>query len=424
MWKKFEERLIKWAGLLQQNLVLNVISQSFMMIFPFMMIGSIFSLIAGLPFEAWTNMLAETGLDKVLTLPVQYTTEFISIYVSFAMAYNYCIKKGNRKQAISAGLISIFAFMCLIPYSTIGEGFASEVSIPFYWIGSRGMFVAIFVAFFVGWFVCLAQRKKWTIKLPDSVPPFVVNSFSALIPAFAIAFIFVILHFIFSKTTWGGVVPAFYELLKVPMGVVTKGPWGVVVIETVSMTLWWLGIHGGAVTYSTKNILFTENRLANLAAYSAGQPLPNINTGLFLTMGVMPLIFCVMVFSKSKRVKGVGAVALVPAVFGISEPINFGLPTVLNPIMAIPSIIIYPLCVLATYVLNLTGLLPYCNGVQIRNCPYFILSFVQFGGFKGLFWWIVLFVISVMIYLPFVRILDKKYWEEEVAEEGKAVKTN
>lgn len=419
MWNKFEERLIKWAGALQQNLVLNVISQSFMMIFPFMMIGSIFSLIAGLPFEGWTNALAQSGLDKILTIPVQYTTEFISIYVSFAMAYNYCIKKGNRKQAISAGLISIFAFMCLIPYSTVGEGFAAEVAVSFYWIGARGMFVAILVAFTVGWFVCLAQRKKWTIKLPDSVPPFVVNSFSALIPTFLIAFIFIAINFVFSKTPWGGVVPAFYELLKVPMGVVTSGPWGVVIIETVSMTLWWLGIHGGAVTYSTKNMLFTENRLANLAAYSAGQALPNINTGLFLTMGVMPLVFCVLVFCKSKRAKSVGKVALVPAIFGISEPINFGLPTVLNPIMAIPSIIIYPMCVLATYLLNLSGLLQYCNGVQIRNCPYFILSFIQFGGLGGLVWWIVLFALSVLIYLPFVKIMDRKYVEEEMGEEAK-----
>lgn len=417
MGKKFQDRLIVWAGKLSQNTVLTVISRSFMMIFPFMMIGSIFSLITGVQISAWQSFLTNSGLMPVLSIPVQYTTEFISIYLAYAIAYNYCVKKGNKKQAVTTGLISIFAFLCLIPYQIAGEDWEAVTVIPFTYLGSKGMFVAIIAAFTVAIVVTTAVKHKWTIKMPESVPPFVTNAFSSLIPAFAVTIVFLIIRFIFSYTPWGDAVNALYTLLQKPMNVVTTGPWGVAIIETISMTLWWLGIHGGSVTYSTKNILFADARLGNLAAYSAGQPLTNIVTGLFLTPGVLPLIAIILVFCKSKRARSVAKIAAIPAVFGISEPINFGLPTVMNPLLAIPSIVIYPISVFFTYLLNLSGLLAYCNGVQIRNCPYFILAFIQFGGLVGLIWWIVLFIVSCLIYYPFVKAMDKRYIMDEQGEE-------
>lgn len=426
VWKKFEDSLINWAGKISRNIVLNVIQHSFMLIFPFMMIGSIFALITGFPNEAWTTMLASTGLDTILNIPVQYTTEFISVYLVFAVAYFFCVEKGNKKNAIVTGLIALFAFMLLVPYSTTGEGWEAVTAIPFTYTGARGMFVALFVGFGVGALCTHAYKKKWTIRMPESVPPFVTSSFASLIPAFLTAFIFIALRYIFTFTPWGDVFTAFYTLLKKPLNAVTSGPMGVVIIETISMTLWWLGIHGGAVTFQIKNILFAEQRLGNLAAYAAGQPLQHIVTGVFLNPGVLPLIFTCFLVGRSKRMKGVTKIAVVPAIFGISEPINFGLPTVLNPLMAIPTIIAYPIAVLYTYFLNLTGLLPYCNGTQIRNCPYFILSFIQFGGFRGLFWWVVLFGIISLIYLPFVKALDRQYvmdegGADEAAEEGRMV---
>ncbi|MBQ7993077.1 MAG: PTS sugar transporter subunit IIC [Solobacterium sp.] len=418
MWQKFEDKLISWAGIVSRNTVLNVIQHSFMLIFPFMMIGSIFTLIVGFPNETWTALLASAGLDTILQIPVQYTTEFISIYLVYAVAYYFTIEKGNKENSIVTGLISIFAFVILIPYITTGEGWAAVTSIPFTYTGARGMFLALFVGFAVGGFCAYANKKNWTIKMPDSVPPFVSKSFASLIPAVVITLAALAIRYAFGFTSYGSVFAWFYTLLQKPLSAVTSGPWGVAIIETISMLLWWLGIHGGAVTYQIKNLLFAENRLANVAAYAAGQPLPNAVTGLFLTVGVMPLILVCWLVGKSQRTKAVTKVAAVPAIFGISEPVNFGLPTVLNPVMLIPSIIIYPISVFFTYFLNIAGLLPFCNGTQIRNCPYFILAFLQFGGIKGLFWWIVLFIISCLIYLPFVKALDKKYVQEEAEAEA------
>ena len=43
---------------------------------------------------------------------------------------------------------------------------------------------------------------------------------------------------------------------------------------------------------------------------------------------------------KSQRIKKLSKLALVPGIFGINEPIVFGLPLVLNPAMLIPFMLV------------------------------------------------------------------------------------
>ena len=79
----------------------------------------------------------------------------------------------------------------------------------------------------------------------------------------------------------------------------------------------------------------------NLAAFQAGQALPNIISqqfqDLFATFGgcgsTLSLLIAMLLFCHSKRIKELGKLAFIPGVFGINEPIVFGLPIVLNPMI-------------------------------------------------------------------------------------------
>lgn len=61
---------------------------------------------------------------------------------------------------------------------------------------------------------------------------------------------------------------------------------------------------------------------------------------LFATFGgcgsTLSLIIAMFMVCKSQRIKKLSKLALVPGIFGINEPIVFGLPLVLNPAMLIP----------------------------------------------------------------------------------------
>ena len=73
--------------------------------------------------------------------------------------------------------------------------------------------------------------------------------------------------------------------------------------------------------------------------------------------------------SKSKLLKVVGKVGIIPAFFGISEPITFGLPIMLNPIFFITcSLVSVVNAVIAFLCLN-TGLIgkTYDNQNSYKN---------------------------------------------------------
>jgi PTS system lactose-specific IIC component len=62
-----------------------------------------------------------------------------------------------------------------------------------------------------------------------------------------------------------------------------------------------------------------------MGAYSMGE------TGAQIAIPVIILLLC-----KSKQLKSIAMVAFIPIMFQVNEPILFGLPSILNPLMMVP----------------------------------------------------------------------------------------
>ena len=58
-------------------------------------------------------------------------------------------------------------------------------------------------------------------------------------------------------------------------------------------------------------------------------------TGAGITIGLIMYMFF---FAKSKQLKALGKVGIIPALFGINEPVLFGVTIVMNPMLAVPFI--------------------------------------------------------------------------------------
>ena len=112
-------------------------------------------------------------------------------------------------------------------------------------------------------------------------------------------------------------------------------------------------------------------------------------------------------FAKSKQLKTLGNLELVPALFNINEPILFGLPVVMNPMLAVPFIAMPVISCVIQYVALATGLCPLYGGVMVPwTCPPIISGFLV-GGWRSALLQLVIFIISFFVYMPFVRRLDK-----------------
>jgi PTS system cellobiose-specific IIC component len=128
-------------------------------------------------------------------------------------------------------------------------------------------------------------------------------------------------------------------------------------------------------------------------------------------------------FAKSQQMKSLGRLAFGPSIFNINEPLIFGMPIVLNPIMIIPFVLTSIVTVIVTFLGMDMGLVAKPSGVAVPwTMPPIISGYLASGGhISGAIMNLVNIIISFVIYLPFFRIYDKaKKREEDAMNKGEA----
>ena len=128
------------------------------------------------------------------------------------------------------------------------------------------------------------------------------------------------------------------------------------------------------------------------------------------------LVIMMAFLGKSNRMKTLGRLSLPAGIFGINEPLIFGLPIVLNPLMAVPFILAPVANTIIGYVATVTGIMPITLGVQLPwTCPIVFSGFLVTGSVMGSVVQIVMLAVDILIYYPFFKLLDKRYLDEESA---------
>lgn len=171
--------------------------------------------------------------------------------------------------------------------------------------------------------------------------------------------------------------------------------------------------------------------IANMKLVEAGQaPKYIINDQFlnsFVNMGGSGLTICLIIAifivgkKSSDTQKVIAKLAVAPGVFNINEPIIFGLPICLDPIYVIP-FIIAPLinCTIA-YLSMVGGLVPYPSVEIFWTVPPILSGILGTNSWQGGVLAIILLIIDILIYIPFVIIAgdrDKKIQAAAEAEES------
>ena len=429
---KLQAFLLPLSDKLNRSKILRGISGGFSAMLPIVMVGAIFSLLNSLNIQPYQDLITAIGLKPLLAIPGSYTTDMISIYAVFliAKAEAEAIGIDNRKS-VSSGLIALLFFLLLIPLGVTGTHEASGEAvfvggaINTMYLGSVGLFTAMIVGLVIPYLHNIFIKNNITIKMPDTVPPMISESFAAMIPAICIAFVAVVLRWACSFTSAGTFTMLIYNALKAPLTSMAASPATFIILLLVCNVLWCFGIHGGMVATSIMSMLYTTFTNENLAAYNAGLELPNIIIQpAWFTIGniggsgcAMGLVFCLLLFARSQRYKALGKVAIPSGLCGISEPMVFGIPLVLNPITMIPMLLAPIVTFLLGYAAMAIGIVPFMNGVGVNTgTPVLPSAFIAFGDIRGVLLQAVLVAVSTCVWFPFFKILDNQAVKEENGE--------
>lgn len=424
--ENFQIRLQRIAGGIQNNKYVSAITNGLMTGMPVLIIGAIGTMLNGLPIDGYQNFLVETGLKEFTAIPTEITTNLLALYMAFNIAVKFA--ESYDIDGIPAGMLSFMSFLILTPYSFDQEALTYAITgLPSTWLGATGLFTAFLVALVTAKIYVVFQKNNWVIKMPDGVPPTVSKSFSGMIPGFVIAILWLVVRYVTSLTPMGDIHSMIYGLIAAPLTALGGNIWAMVVAIIVAHLLWIVGVHGMMVIFSVLTPILTVLTNENLAAYNAGEPLPNvINSALimqviFVGSGATLGLALLMLRAKSEQFRVLGKLALIPNIVGINEPLIFGLPIVMNFTLAIPFILTPTLILILGYLGMVTGLLPLLPGFAAPLGTPAIISGFLMGGWRWAIFQVLMIGLSTALYYPFFRVMDRKAYADELAEQENTV---
>lgn len=416
----FLNGLQKRTEKLSRNIYLQAISDSMMSVLGLMILGSVAVIFLAFPVPAVASFFANIGLTPVFATINTFTIGSISLYLVFLITRNLT-KRLVNEDGISAGLIGLLFFLIITPLGDIVIGETTTRALPLTWIGTSGMFTAIMVGLFVGKVYSFIKIKRWTVKMPEGVPPMVMQSFEALVPAFILGITAGLIVWGFSFTEFNTIHEVIFTFIQTPLQGLGSSIWAVAVIIALQQLLWFLGMHGTNIIAPVVTPLWLSLNIQNLDAFQAGQPLPNIVTASFVNIvcwsGSAFGLALLMNFAKSKRYRELGKLSIVPASFGITEPLIFGTPLVLNFKLFIPFVFNNSIALLVAYFVTNIGLVERVMGAQaIFGLP------LGFHATVGGHWTIVALqvfihlILSPILWYPWFRNVDREAYKLEVKQ--------
>jgi len=430
-----EKHLMPVAVKLGQMKPLIAIRDGIAIAMPLIIIGSLFMIANSFPIPAWTAWLAATTIkgvtiSAIFAKIVNGSFGLIGLISAFGIAASYA--EQYKTDGKSAGVIAVSAYFVVTPSIMSGDKVPLE-GMPYGFLGSQGLFVAILLGLLTGYIFQWFINHDIQIKLPESVPPAVAKSFSALIPGAVIITLFGVIYAVLTWTGLGNVHMLLFHILSKPLGLLGDTLGGTIVAILLNSLFWFVGIHGGNVINPIISPIWLMNTDANRVLFQAGHldlahgghiiAQPFIDNFVYMggggaTIGLV-LSIGILIFMKkaSKQAEIMGPLTITPGIFNINEPTMFGLPVVLNTTLIIPFIVAPCINAITTYTAMAIGLVPLCTGAVVPwTMPPIISGFLATNSWTGSVLQAVNIVLDILIYLPFMMALNKQQKIEEAGE--------
>ena len=421
----FMVKLQDFGQKLGSNKFLSALQGAMMSLMGIIMIGAISQIVTAVGSTMFGLFSADSDIYAILYSPYNFTMNLLSMWVVAFFAYNYS-KNLKMKNSLITMVDALAVFLLVVSPIVVTEAGVSTLDMTY--LGSTGMFVGFVVVFIVVQLEKFCANHNIRIKMPDVVPPFLQDSFAAILPLFFNVILFLGLDIIVSVATGDAysIPSGFMALIGAPLNALTSVP-GMFILCTFGVLLWCFGIHGTMILVPIIMPLGLQAATANAAAHAAGEPLTFYPVALFAGMAcvggtgnTLPLALMGL-RSKSKQISAISKISAIPGWFGINEPLTFGMPIMYNPILCIPYVLNVPIVLLLTLIAYKVGwLIP----AWISISALLPMGFGQYLGTLNWFnaiWDYLMLIPTTLIYYPFFKVYEKQLIAKEAAAEAAEV---
>ncbi|MEX2306091.1 MAG: PTS transporter subunit EIIC [Pirellulales bacterium] len=434
---------------------MSAIRAGMVSVVPLTIIGGLFMIVAELPIAGWKSLIEP--YSHLLRVPVAATFGLLSVFVCFAIGYD--LGKRLKQEAIVSATMATLIFLMLqinlqdeylikldqedlikleqedlntLETDRLIELGAEDLSkletanlikfddltLSMDGLDSKGLFTAILIALIAVRVQKFFNDTNLVIKMPESVPRVVYESFLSLSPLVFLVLVFWVIRFV-AGVDINNIVQAAFSPLVFALNTLP----GILTYAFLVTMLWSVGINGDNAMDALVAPIFLQYLGANVEAVTQGQPLPYITANGFFTTfvnvggtGATLGLALVLWNSKEPGFRKVSRVSLPTQIFQINEPIFFGIPIVLNPIFMIPYILNALILTTCSYLLMYWNVIhrPFVN-VPWTTPPIIGHYLVSGGDWKAAVWGGVSIVIAMLVYYPFAKVAERERLKAEAA---------
>ena len=256
-----------------------------------------------------------------------------------------------------------------------------------------------------------ATERMYLIRMPGEVPQIVAESFAALFPLAVLLTGFWLVRFVLGFDLTEGLrrlfQPLVFALDTLP---------GIVVYAFLVTALWSFGVNGDNALDTVVAPVFLQYLATNAEAWDSSAAAPHTTAlGFFTTFvnvggtGATIALALLLVNSRDPVARKVARLSLPAQLFQINEPLFFGLPIVLNPLLMVPYVLNAVLLTTTSWLLMEWGLVGRpVVGIPWTTPPVIGHWLVTGGDWRAAVWGVISIVLSMAVWWPFARAYERR----------------
>ena len=432
---KMMEALLIVAEKLQRNRYMTAIKNAFTALLPITICGAfsvLFTSVICTPNEKGLSLANFEmfrwleNLNPMFDAAYYATLNFLTIGLIVLIAIELGKQYGMEDRTLPLVALASYVTLCATAMTVTNDaGVSFDVAdvLAVKYTNAQGIFMAMISTILSSeLYIKLIKGGKLRISLPETVPSNVANAFNVLIPGVVTIIIVSGFGLAFEAILGYSIYDAIAKWIQAPLTGVLTGLPGYLLLFWVSTLLWVVGIHGtqtlGAIYSAPMLVALTEN----IDAVAKGLEPTNILSSGFISCYTIitgagitgGLIIAILLFSKRDDYRTIAKLSIAPGIFNINETMTFGLPIVLNPILAIPFMLAPVISATFAYWMTVIGFAKVICFQVPWTTPVGVMGFLATGGHIGTaITQIICVALAVLIYTPFVFVANKQALAEE-----------
>ncbi|WP_341780285.1 PTS transporter subunit EIIC [Levilactobacillus sp. HBUAS70063] len=337
------------------------------------------------------------------------------VAVMIAFTTGHYLARTYHTEPLAVGMMSALAFLTLnVNYSALGQNGPTGSSFLEANLGPQGIFLSILVGLGVGWLASHVMQglAKWWLRRHQVALSWTSRIAWSLIVVLSLT---VAIGYGLSWIGGGGINNLVYLSLQTLNTNLGHDGLRILTMTAISNGLWWLGLIGPIDVAGNSSVTSLQN-LAYAVQHGSGWDAPHPVTlhtlgDAYANFGgagmTLALIIAIWIGSRQASYRRVANQTVIPNLLNLNEPTLLGLPVLFNPVLLVPFVMAPAVNIVLAWAAISWKLVPPIVYPVPRTTPGPLVAYLGTGGdWRALLLSLLCLGVSVVIYLPFVRLLN------------------